>query len=287
MTIHLPTLAVILLTLAGCSGEAESSAEQKGEADSASRAELSPAKSDPVQSSAQPGARISAEYLVGPWCYRGFTSGDFFQEQNINFIFHEDGTLLYQNSERDEIDRPGSWSINGDAVSVMPIFMSLAYKLKTVEPDKFVLSGMGDHIFTRGSCDESDSAEKQADTPPGVEALPFYVRNDGEGILRYSVLDGEAREYWLAQGLITGRSDRPFEPLSSDWGPFIGPDIAVYFSGQKRRDLPLDRVAWMIYEKNPFKAVAYFKPEINPEKAETKADCGAISFINECSNKRP
>jgi len=118
------------------------------------------------------------------------------------------------------------------------------------------------------------------------EILPIYVNADGVGILRYSRPDGSARELWLAAGGMTDNPERPFETIASDAGPFAGPHIAIYLPGGKMH-LPLDQIAYSLYERDPYKHFAYLRPVIDPAKAETMEACGEISRNYECSKKKP
>jgi hypothetical protein len=137
-------LVTASFALAGCGGEAES-AEAKN-------AEPPQQKLDDVQKSNTVSTKITAEYLIGAWCYRYYSSEDEIEEQNINHVFREDGTLLFQNNAQSQMNRIGDWSIDGDALIIDPTLAAFRTTVKSVEPDKFVLTGMVEHIFTRGSC---------------------------------------------------------------------------------------------------------------------------------------
>jgi hypothetical protein len=50
------------------------------------------------------------------------------------------------------MNRIGDWSIDGDALIIDPTLAAFRTTVKSVEPDKFVLTGMVEHTFTRGSC---------------------------------------------------------------------------------------------------------------------------------------
>ena len=111
---------------------------------------------------------------------------------------------------------------------------------------------------------------------------PIYINDAGDGILRYSAPDGVARQYWLAIGMHRENRERPFETWSGDIGPFSGPEVAVSFAYIRHSQIPLDKIAFELYEKEPYKKAARFRPVIDPEQAETADTCGKISPVGEC-----
>lgn len=95
---------------------------------------------------------VSPEYLDGPWCYSHYEAGGQRNEQNIDYVFNSDGSLLYQNNSGSAVDRPGTWSIQGERVNIHPTFMAFRLKVKEETSDRLVLTGLGNHVFTRGAC---------------------------------------------------------------------------------------------------------------------------------------
>jgi len=95
---------------------------------------------------------LSPDYLAGPWCYSHYQAGDQREDQNINYVFNQDGTLLYQNNPSTPVEKPGTWSPDGDAISIKPTFMMFNFKLKSQTENQFVLDAFGDHVFLRGEC---------------------------------------------------------------------------------------------------------------------------------------
>jgi len=95
--------------------------------------------------------QMSSEYLSGEWC---FTHSDFGGEENLNFTFNPDGSLLYQNSRySDKMDRKGSYAIIGDELKIRPMLEALTLRVKSIEESSFVLRGGGsDHFFVKRRC---------------------------------------------------------------------------------------------------------------------------------------
>jgi len=114
-----------------------------------------------------------------------------------------------------------------------------------------------------------------------VRFQPIYIDVEGNGILRFTA-DGDG-PYWIAIGMHTDNADRPFETWAGDIGPYSGPDIAIAFPYIKHQDIALEVIAFELYRKDPYIGVAFFKPELNVEKAESLSDCGQPSIIGECT----
>jgi len=95
--------------------------------------------------------QMSSEYLSGKWC---FTRSDFGGEENLNFTFNPDGSLLYQNSRySDKMDREGSYTIVDDELKIRPMLEALTLRVKSIEESSFVLRGGGsDHLFEKRRC---------------------------------------------------------------------------------------------------------------------------------------
>lgn len=95
---------------------------------------------------------LTAEDFAGTWCYSHYEAGGEREDQNITYVFNSDGTLLYQNTPGSSIDKPGTYSIDGDSVEIEPTFAVFNLTVKSEEQDRVVLGGLGEHVFMRGEC---------------------------------------------------------------------------------------------------------------------------------------
>ena len=98
-------------------------------------------------------AALSPETLAGAWCYSHYSAGGERGEVSGTYLFHPDGSLLYQTNPSTPVDRPGRYSIDGDTLKIEPTLAFFTFKLKSEEPDRLVFSAMGaEHVFLRGAC---------------------------------------------------------------------------------------------------------------------------------------
>jgi hypothetical protein len=96
---------------------------------------------------------ISAAYLAGPWCHLYWEAGGERSDERINYIFDADGTLAYQNNPASPVDRGGSWTLDGEDLSVGPAIWSVATRIHSVDADRFVLGEeRAQVVFARGAC---------------------------------------------------------------------------------------------------------------------------------------
>lgn len=95
---------------------------------------------------------LTNEELAGPWCYSYYEAAGEREVQIINYIFKEDGTLLYQNNPVTPVEKPGTYSIDGNKIELKPTFMMFNLVVKSEAGDRFVLDAFGDHVFVRGEC---------------------------------------------------------------------------------------------------------------------------------------
>lgn len=95
---------------------------------------------------------LTAEDLAGIWCYSHYEAGGEREDQNITYVFNSDGTLQYNNTPGAPTDKPGTYSIDGDSIEIEPTFAVFNLTVKSREEDRFVLSGLGEHVFARGEC---------------------------------------------------------------------------------------------------------------------------------------
>lgn len=112
----------------------------------------------PAQASTAGNLEISADYLAGQWCYLYYDAGGERSEENIDYVFSEDGTLMYQNNSDSPVDRPGHWKLDGNALSVGPAVWMVAKTVHSVDEDRFALAnGSVQAVFARGVCPEEDA----------------------------------------------------------------------------------------------------------------------------------
>jgi hypothetical protein len=117
----------------------------------------------------------------------------------------------------------------------------------------------------------------------GVEVRPYYVDEDGVGLLRYSDSTGKAFQYYL---VISGRTTdpkRPREVLVGSMGPYAGPDVAIYIGSLNMMSVPIDLLEFELYEDEPYRPVVRFRPVVDADKAEGMAACGTVSATGACS----
>jgi len=115
---------------------------------------------DPTAPAGVASSGLSAGYLAGPWCYLYFEGGGERNDERIDHVFNEDGTLLYQDSPEAPLDSPGSWKLDGNTLSILPA-LAMSADIQSVADDRFVLGfGMMRAVFARGAC-----ARQPADPP--------------------------------------------------------------------------------------------------------------------------
>mgnify|MGYP001825681792 CR=1 FL=1 len=101
---------------------------------------------------AQASMEITPDYLAGDWCYSYYMAGEKRVDKNINYVFGNDGSLLYQNNSRTRVYIEGSYTLTGGTIKILPTHMAFTFRPQTVSQDELVLSGMGVHYWTRGAC---------------------------------------------------------------------------------------------------------------------------------------
>lgn len=99
-------------------------------------------------------AGISAAYLAGPWCYLYWEAGGERSDERIDYVFKRDGTLVYQNNPGSPVDRGGSWTLDGEDLSVGPAIWTVATRIDAAYADRFVLGDdRAQAVFARGACE--------------------------------------------------------------------------------------------------------------------------------------
>lgn len=126
----------------------------------------------------------------------------------------------------------------------------------------------------------------QAETSPdGVEVVPLYLDDDGNGILRYEDPAGGSDEYEAAIGGLSDSMPRPFEVFGALGGPWTGPRVAICMEGFRKDRLMDGHLAIELYNRTQAKPVLRYRPVFDPEKAEAIVTEGEGAGPGECSRK--
>ena len=120
-----------------------------------------------------------------------------------------------------------------------------------------------------------------------VDVRPYYVDEEGIGVLRYSEPKGRVFQYHMVISGLTANPERPREVLVGSMGPYNGPDVGIFIGSLKMLNQPYDLIEIELYEDEPYRPVVRFRPEVDAEKAESKEDCGTVSSIGACANSLP
>jgi len=118
----------------------------------------------------------------------------------------------------------------------------------------------------------------------GVDVRPYYIDEEGIGVLRYSEPAGRTFQYHMAISGLTTNKGRPREVLVGQMGPYPGPDVAIFIGSLNMMSVPLNLIEIELYETEPYRPVVRFRPVVDPEKAEGKDDCGTVAASGACSN---
>lgn len=147
----LATLLATGLAGTGCDGDVDGVGATVAEP-------INPTTANPVDAAPTASTTVSASYLAGQWCNLYYSAGGERVDERINYVFNDDGTLLFQNNPRSAVDRPGAWKLEGTELSVDPAIWMMAKAIHSVEPDRFVLGSERVHtVFVRGACDPQAS----------------------------------------------------------------------------------------------------------------------------------
>lgn len=132
--------SALFLLLAACG--------QAGDAGSKSAETLAAAKPDAPQA-----AGLTPAYLEGQWCHTHNIMGDERSDEMLGYIFSPDGTLLYQTNSSTEIEKPGSYIIDGKNIKIKPTLAFFNMELESKSQDAFVLKmAYGEMYWSRGAC---------------------------------------------------------------------------------------------------------------------------------------
>lgn len=137
MTINWLVALPLMLAMAGCSEGAGNAVDD----------------AEPQRTAVGGSPGISAAYLAGPWCYLHYQAGKERSEEMIDYVFNEDGTLLYQNNPTTPVDRSGVWTFEDGELSVGPSLWVISTRVHSVERNRFVIGHEHVHaVFARGAC---------------------------------------------------------------------------------------------------------------------------------------
>ncbi len=117
--------------------------------------------------------------------------------------------------------------------------------------------------------------------------LPLHLAGDWVGVLRYAPPGDDGDDYFIDVKRLTSSSPEAWETLVAGMGPYGGPVVAVYIDDLNGLGVPLDQLELEVYQASPRRATARFRPEIDPARAESLADCGTVSSTAACSNTEP
>lgn len=92
-------------------------------------------------------------YLEGQWCHTHNIMDNERSDEMLSYIFSQDGTLLYQNNPSTEVDRPGSYAIEGRNIKIKPTLAFFNMELQSMSRDEFILKmPYGEMHWSRGGC---------------------------------------------------------------------------------------------------------------------------------------
>lgn len=98
-------------------------------------------------------AGLTPAHLEGPWCYSHNMISDERSDEMLGFVFAQDGTLLYQTNSATEIEKPGSYVIDGSSIKIKPTLAFFNMQLESLSKDEMVFKmAYGLMYWTRGAC---------------------------------------------------------------------------------------------------------------------------------------
>lgn len=134
------TALVLPMLLAAC-GQAEDKGATSAEA----------ANSAGVESAQAAG--LTPAYLEGQWCFSHLLIEGERTDEQINYIFSPDGTLLYQTNSSTEIEEPGTYVIDGNRIKIKPTLAFMDMQLESLSPDLLIFkTPYGQMFWPRGAC---------------------------------------------------------------------------------------------------------------------------------------
>lgn len=121
-------------------------------------------------------------------------------------------------------------------------------------------------------------------SPDGVEVVPLFLDDDGNGILRYDDPSGSADEFMAAFGGLSDNKNRPFEVMGALGGPWSGPALSICIEGIKKGMLG-GHYAIEIYNTTKQQKVMRYRPVFDASQAEAILTTGEGAAPGECSRK--
>lgn len=100
-----------------------------------------------------PAGQIDKDYIAGKWCFDSIEISGEHESEKRNYIFRQNGELLYQNSRHSDKMKKGTWEIVGDKLRIKPEFLN-DLKIISASDDLLVLKFFGKLNFKRGKCEQ-------------------------------------------------------------------------------------------------------------------------------------
>lgn len=119
-------------------------------------------------------------------------------------------------------------------------------------------------------------------SPDGVEVVPVYLDESGNGILRYEDPAGGSEEYAAAFGGLSGDAVRPFEVLGALGGAWTGPKVSVCLEGFLPERTMDGRLAFELFSITSAAPVIRFLPVFDAALAEKIVTIGEDVGPGEC-----
>lgn len=106
-----------------------------------------------AESGAAEAAGLTPALLEGQWCFTHTLIGDEQSDEMLSYIFKQDGTLLYQTNSSTEIEKPGTYVIDGNSIKIKPTLAFFNMQLESMSQDKMVFKmAYGQMHWSRGAC---------------------------------------------------------------------------------------------------------------------------------------
>lgn len=97
--------------------------------------------------------QINKDYITGEWCFDSIEISGEHESEKRNYLFRQNGELLYQNSRHSDKMKKGMWGIVGDKLRIKPEFLN-DLEIISASDDILVLKFFGKLNFERGTCEQ-------------------------------------------------------------------------------------------------------------------------------------